>query len=130
MATIQCVVVTPEKTELKTDADSIVVPLFDGQLGILAGRAPMIGRLGFGILKLVVGGSEKNYYVDGGFVQVTGNVVYILTDRLADPASFKKSETTDELQNAMAMPGDSVELMQVKERAVTRARARDRLARA
>ncbi len=43
---VRCVVVTPEKTELDVKCDSLIVPLFDGELGILAGRAPMVDDLG------------------------------------------------------------------------------------
>lgn len=123
---MQCVVVTPEKTELRSEADSIVVPLFDGQLGVLKGRAPMIGRLGFGLMKLQTGGQEKEYFVDGGFVQVTRDAVYILTDRLLDPASIDAKKAEDDLQKALTLPATSPELMQARDRAVAQARAKAR----
>ncbi len=123
---MQCVVVTPEKTELKSEADSIVVPLFDGQLGVLKGRSPMIGRLGFGLMKLQTGSSEKTFFVDGGFVQVTRDAVYILTDRLLDPATIDGAKAADDLQKALALPATSPELMQARDRAVAQARAKAR----
>ena len=82
---VHCVVVTPEKTELDTVCDSLVLPLFDGELGIQPGRAPMVGRLGFGILKIRTGTSVVEWFVDGGFVQVTRDGVNILTDSLVKP---------------------------------------------
>jgi F0F1-type ATP synthase epsilon subunit len=48
--TVHCVVVTPEKTELDAQCDSMILPLFDGLFGILPGHAPMVGRLGFGLM--------------------------------------------------------------------------------
>jgi len=123
---MQCVVVTPEKTELKSEADSIVVPLFDGQLGILKGRCPMIGRLGFGMMKLQNGSQESTYFVDGGFVQVTHDGVYILTDRLLDPKTIDGSKAADDLIKALGLPATSPELMQVRDRAVAQARAKAR----
>ena len=125
---IACTVVTPEKTEMKVDADSVVVPLFDGQLGILHGRAPMVGRLGFGLMKIKASGKESTYFVDGGFVQVTREGVYILTDRLLDPTKIDKDKAQSDFVKAMALPSNTPALAQIKERAVDQARAKVRLA--
>ncbi len=81
MSKLQIVIVTPESTALDKSVDSVIVPLFDGQKGILPGHAPMIGRLGPGDLKVTTDGAEEIYTVDGGFVQVEGNVVSILTGK-------------------------------------------------
>ncbi len=78
---IRCVVVTPERTELDREAESVVLPMFDGELGVLTGRAPLIGRLGFGTLRLQTAAGPERYYVDGGFAQVENNEVNILTAR-------------------------------------------------
>ena len=76
---LQVVIVTPESTALDKHVDSVVLPLFDGEKGILANHAPMIGRLGKGKLRIKDGGSEESYEIDGGFVQVEANIVSILT---------------------------------------------------
>ena len=81
MSQLQIVIVTPETTTLDKSVDSVIVPLFDGQKGILPGHAPMIGRLGPGNLKVTTGGTEETYTVDGGFVQVENNTVSILTGK-------------------------------------------------
>jgi F-type H+-transporting ATPase subunit epsilon len=81
MSKLQVVIVTPEMTTLDKSVDSVIVPLFDGQKGILPGHAPMIGRLGPGELRIKDGSAEESYSVDGGFVQVEGGVVSILTGK-------------------------------------------------
>ena len=91
---MQVVVVTPEKTAIDENAQSVTLPLYDGQIGILDNHAPMIGRLGFGELELTVGGSKQQYYVDGGFVQVADNVVSVLTGR-AIPISERRGEPSN-----------------------------------
>ncbi len=48
---IQCVVVTPEKSLLDELVDFVALPLYDGELGVLPGRTPLIGRLGYGELR-------------------------------------------------------------------------------
>ena len=81
MTVLNCIVVTPEKTAVEQKADFVALPLFDGEIGIAPGRAPMIGRLGFGELRIRNGDTVLRYYVDGGFVQVSGDVVTVLTNR-------------------------------------------------
>ncbi len=78
---IQCVVVTPEKTVLDAAVDFVSLPMFDGELGVLPGRAPLIGRLGPGELRTRRGSEVKHFFVDGGFAQVRSNVVTVLTPR-------------------------------------------------
>jgi F-type H+-transporting ATPase subunit epsilon len=125
---VRCVVVTPEKTELDVKCDSLIVPLFDGELGILAGRAPMVGRLGFGILKLRNGSSVDEWFVDGGFIQVTREGTFVLTDKLVKTSQLNKAQAEEDLNKATALKATSPDAMALKERNIARARAKYRLA--
>src|SRR5438552_18454975 len=78
---LQCVVVTPERAVLDETCDFVALPMYDGELGVLPGRRPLIGRLGFGELRTVKGTAVRRFYVDGGFVQIRGNVVTVLTSK-------------------------------------------------
>ncbi len=80
MAELRLVLVTPEKTLLDEPVDGLQFPLFDGQIGILPARAPMVGRLGFGELTIRTRSGETRYYIDGGFSQIKDNVVSLLTN--------------------------------------------------
>jgi F-type H+-transporting ATPase subunit epsilon len=82
MANLKCVIVTPEKAVLDEAADFVVLPLLDGELGVLPSRAPMIGRIGKGELRITQGGQVKKYQIEGGFAQVRANVVTVLTSRV------------------------------------------------
>ncbi len=126
---IRCVVVTPERTELDREADSVILPMFDGALGILKGRAPMIGRLGFGTLQLQTAAGPERYYVDGGFAQVEGDVVNILTARSTAVDLLNSEEADQALVDAQALPSKTPEQMQIKETAVRRARGQIRASR-
>ena len=128
MAELRCIVVTPEKTELDTSADSIVVPMFDGEMGILPGRAPMVGRLGYGLMTISSGGRTSRHYVDGGFVQVTRQAVCILTDRLLKPESIDATQAAKDLEEASQWKGVSTEAYVAKTRALEQARAKMRVA--
>lgn len=54
MADLRLVLVTPEKTLFDRPVASLQVPLFDGGAGVYPGRAPLVGRLGAGVLRLRV----------------------------------------------------------------------------
>lgn len=124
---VHCVVVTPEKTELDTHCDSMILPMYDGELGVLPGRAPMVGRLGFGLLKLKSAGKEEVWYVDGGFVQVTREAVYVLTDRMLRTDQIDRSAAEADLQKALEIKPLSAEAYAARERALAAARAKLRV---
>jgi len=77
--TLQCTVVTPERKALDRAVEFIALPLYDGEIGIAPGHAPLIGRLGYGEMRLRHNNETSRFYVDGGFVQVVDNQVAVLT---------------------------------------------------
>jgi F-type H+-transporting ATPase subunit epsilon len=79
-------VVSPERTLFEGQAESIVAPAFDGEVGILTQHAPMITLLGEGVLRLTTGGSTREFRVAGGFLEVADDRVRVVTER-AEPAS-------------------------------------------
>ena len=128
MPQIQIIVVTPETTTLDKLVDAITLPLIDGEAGILAGHAPMIGRLGPGELRIRSGATEERFYVDGGFVQVEKNVVSVLTGRSVPAAKLDIVAARAALEKAEAEPADKPELAELKQKAIAQARAQIRLA--
>jgi F-type H+-transporting ATPase subunit epsilon len=125
---LQLIVVTPEATVLDKQVDFVALPLYDGEIGIAPGRAPMIGRLGFGELRIGRGGSPERYYVDGGFVQVAGNVVSVLTSRAVPAAAIDTAKAAEQLAAARTRKANSDELLDLRERLVWQARAQIRVA--
>jgi F-type H+-transporting ATPase subunit epsilon len=128
MPELRCIVVTPEKTELDTAAASITIPMYDGEMGILPGRAPMVGRLGYGLMTVKTSGGTKQFFVDGGFVQITRESVCVLTDRMLAPEKIDASQAAKDLEAANEMKGVTAEAYTAKTRAVAQARAKIRLA--
>src|SRR2546423_11524707 len=78
---VRCVVVTPERAVLDEPADFVALPMYDGELGVLPGRAPLIGRLGVGELRLQQHGTARRYFVDGGFAPVRAGTLTVLTNK-------------------------------------------------
>ncbi len=124
---LTCMVVTPEATALEEAAEFVAVPLYDGELGIMPGRAPLIGRLGFGELRLRSGAKTVRYYIDGGFVQVADNVVSILTNRAVPADRVNVQAASEQLEAAIEKhaPTDAEEA--VRERLIGQARAQIRV---
>jgi F-type H+-transporting ATPase subunit epsilon len=125
---LHCVVVTPERALLDEPADFIALPLYDGELGVMPGRAPLIGRLGFGELRIRRGNATQRFFVDGGFAQVRDNVVTVLTARAIkgediDAAAAKR--TLEESRPAAADP----DALAAYQKALDRARSQLRVVR-
>src|SRR5947209_10808483 len=102
--TVQCVVVTPERAVLDELVDFVVLPMYDGELGVLPGRAPLIGRLGYGELRTRRGNEVHRFFVDGGFVQIRANVVTVLTPRALKAEEITPEAATRALEAAL-VPG-------------------------
>jgi F-type H+-transporting ATPase subunit epsilon len=81
-------VISPERGVFDGAADAVVAPAFDGQVGILPGHAPFMTLLGKGVLTVRVaggGGGGDRFEVSGGFLQVVGDAVRVVADRV-EPA--------------------------------------------
>jgi F-type H+-transporting ATPase subunit epsilon len=124
---LHCVVVTPERALLDEAADFVAVPMYDGELGVLPRRAPLIGRLGCGELRIRRGERTQRLFVDGGFVQVRDNTVTVLTARAQRAEEIDAAAAQAALQ-AAAAPAATPEAQQERARAQQRARAQLRIA--
>lgn len=120
---MQCIVVTPEITLRDAEADFVAVPLYDGELGVGHNHSPMLGRLGNGEMRITLDGRVERYYVEGGFVEVKDNVVSLLTQRAVPAASLNVALAMDQIEEARNRPANTPELMAIRDRAVSQARA-------
>jgi F-type H+-transporting ATPase subunit epsilon len=117
---VRCIVVTPEKAVLDATAEMVIVPMYDGELGVLTGRAPLIGRLGAGELRLKTGTAVERWFVEAGFVQVRSNVVTVLTSKAVKAETVTAAMADQARAEAEALPfGNAVER-------ANKAKARDR----
>ncbi len=116
--------VTPETTLLDLSIQSLRCTLFDGQIGILPGRMPMVGRLGYGeLVYKTTDGTESNYFVDGGFLQVQGSVISVLTEQALPVSELNSADAEKLLEEALARPAVGVDQCDARERDQNRARA-------
>ena len=75
-------VISPERVLYEGEADLVVAPAFDGEMGILTGHAPLMTLLGRGTLRIEgAGGAGRRFAVEGGFLQVADDAVRVVTER-------------------------------------------------
>jgi F-type H+-transporting ATPase subunit epsilon len=126
---MQCIVVTPERTVCDLQAEFVALTLFDGEIGVAPRHAPLIGRLGYGEMRVRGAGNATRYYVEGGFVEVLGDVVTVLTQRAIPAADIDAEVVLEQLHSAQSRRAALPEAQAVRERAVAQARAQLRVAR-
>jgi F-type H+-transporting ATPase subunit epsilon len=125
---LQCIVVTPETTVLDKPADFVALPLFDGECGIAASHSPLIGRLGYGELRIRHGNDTQRFYVDGGFVQVAEDVVSVLTHRAVPSSAVDPTAANEQLRSALSRPAAGPEELAIRDRLISQARGQLRVA--
>ncbi len=98
-------VITPERKVYEDDVDMVVAPATDGYVGILPHHAPLFTTLGPGEFKVKRGGVEEILAVFGGFMDVRGDRVVVLTDA-AEPAeeidAGRAQQARDRAQQVLA----------------------------
>ena len=94
-------IVNPEKSFLvKGDVSEVVVPAFEGEMGILKDHISIISFLKPGIIKILSKSGDENYYVEDGIVEFKNNNLSILTSTIFNLADMDKSKQQDLLRRA------------------------------
>lgn len=83
---MQVTVIGPEASVFNGEADSLVAPAYDGQVGILPNHAPFMTLLGSGVLTVKHRGAVHRFTVQGGFLQVVSNRVRVVAEHVAPAA--------------------------------------------
>ena len=94
-------IVNPEKSFLvKEDVSEVVVPAYEGEMGILNDHISIISFLKPGIIKILSKSGDENYYVEDGIVEFKNNNLSILTSSIFNVADMDKSQQQDLLKQA------------------------------
>lgn len=126
---MKCIVVTPEKTILSQEANFVVLPLADGECGILPKHAPLIARLGAGELRITgTDGQMTHYYIEGGFAEVLEDTVALLTMYSLPAKELDLARAEKDLEKELANPADTPELVSIRQGKLNNCRAKIRVA--
>mgnify|MGYP005728958045 CR=1 FL=1 len=94
-------IVNPEKSFLvKEDVVEVVVPAFEGEMGILKDHISIISFLKPGIIKIFSKSGDESYYVEDGIVEFKNNNLSILTSTIFNVVNLDKSKLEDLLKKA------------------------------
>ena len=94
-------IINPEKSFLaKDDVSEVVVPAFEGEMGILKDHISIISFLKPGIIKILSKSGNENYYVEDGIVEFKNNNLSILTSTILNLADINKSKQQELLKQA------------------------------
>ena len=86
-------IVNPEKLFLSLDdVSEVIVPAFEGDMGILKDHISIISFLKPGIVKVFTGNEVKELYVEDGIIEFSENSLSILTSRIIDIKKIKKDD--------------------------------------
>ncbi len=105
MQTLHIDIVSADRALYSGEASLVVVPLAEGEAGILPGHSPLFGKLKAGALRVTnAEGVEEGFYVSGGFVEVQPGQVTVLADsseRAADLDEARAAEAVRQAQEAL-----------------------------
>ena len=94
-------IVNPEKSFLsKEDVTEVVVPAFEGEMGILKDHISIISFLKPGVIKIFSKSGEENYYVEDGIVEFKNNNLSVLTSSIFNIKDMEKNKITELLAQA------------------------------
>ena len=94
-------IVNPEKSFLiKDDVSEVVVPAFEGEIGILKDHISIISFLKPGIIKILSKSGNENYYIEDGIVEFKNNNLSILTSLIFNIKDLDKTKQQDLLMQA------------------------------
>ena len=122
-----CSVITPERTVLDCDATFAAFPAHDGEMGVLTNRAPLICKLGIGALRVETGERTHRLFIDGGFAQVVGNKLTILTEQAQKAEDIDAAAANQAMVEARAMKAATEESVAARRNALQRAQVQLKL---
>ncbi len=129
--TIQLEMVTPEKVALQAEAEMIVLPALEGEMGVLPGHAPFIVMLNPGEVRVTAPGGEKKFYaVAGGFAEIQPNKVAVFAETAEMAGEIDAERAKQSLERAKAQaqaPGIDPMTLAQAEAAMRRAQVRLRV---
>ena len=94
-------IINPEKSFISKDkVTEVVVPAYEGDIGILKDHISIISFLKPGIIKILEKNEEERYYVEDGIMEFKDNSLSILTSSINNIKEMKKNSIDDSLKDA------------------------------
>ena len=92
-------IITPEKSIIKTETSEVILPSYEGEIGILKDHIPLITFLRPGLIS-IKNNKPKNFYIEEGTVEFLNNNLLILTSKVNDLSILEGSLIDEFIKNA------------------------------
>ena len=93
-------IITPDQTILKSETNEVIIPSYEGQMGILKDHIPLITFLRPGLIIIKQDSGEKKFFVEDGTVEFVDNNLLILTSTAKSLDSLEKNSIDKIIQNS------------------------------
>jgi F-type H+-transporting ATPase subunit epsilon len=117
MATLTLRVITPERIALDQQVDAVRLEALDGSLGVLPRHAPMVAALDIGFIRYKVGGQESVMVSSGGFAEVHGDTLRVVTQASELPSEIDEARAREaerrareRLDQGRAQGGEAIDI--------------------
>jgi len=84
-------IISPDKSILKAEANEVMIPSYEGQMGILKDHIPLITFLRPGLIIIKENSGEKKFFIEDGTVEFSNNNLLILTSTVKSLDSLDKN---------------------------------------
>ncbi len=122
--TFRCSLVTPERQVLDETVTYASIPAWDGQIGLMHLRAPLLAKLGDGILRLeFVEGGTRWFFLAGGFAQMKDDKLSLLTQEAVAAEEVVRKDAEAALEKARAIPPTTDAEFERRQRGLRRAQS-------
>lgn len=120
--TFRCTLVTPDEQVLDEQVVYASIPAWDGQLGLMAQRAPLVAQLGDGPMRLdYADGKSRWFFLAGGFAQMKENQLSLMTEEALPAEQINRQQVDAQLQEVQANLPTNEEQAAQKQRRIRRA---------
>lgn len=126
-------VVTPLAKILSEEVEFIMIRTTDGDMGILANHSPFVAGLATGEMKIRSNGKEDFFYVSGGFMEISNNVVTVLADEAMNIKDIdleiarKEAQIAKEKLDKLAEDKDYANVQKILTQALTKVKIAERM---
>ena len=109
--TLKFSLVSPERELYSGEVDQVDLPGAEGDLGIMPNHSPFMAAMRTGIVTVTESGSETQFFIQGGFADVTPSGLIVLAERAVDIAALDKAEIEGQItaveENLSGLSGDA-----------------------
>ncbi len=121
-SSFRCTIVTPEAQLLDDEVTYASIPGWDGQVGLMHQRAPLLVKLGDGALRLdYASGGSRWFYVGGGFAQMKDDRLTVLTQEAVGVEEMVRQDVQATLKEAQARVAPTLDEVDRRRREISRA---------